>query len=238
MPVTLPARPRTASSTAAAPTTAVPTPPPSRWRLALLLVRPLARAIDWGPLVMVAAFTAGLVSLVEYGEALPGGDALVLMRICGTLLGAAAAFGLVDAMSADLGAAAVPRWVRQALRCLLPGGAAIAIWLAAFSYILTRLPEGALFPIGDLLIEAGVCLGIALAAAATAVRFAPGRQAAMAAVVVQLAMVLGTILLPQQVRLWPPTCGFGYWDQAHLFWLAMLPLPYLWLIFAGRDLRR
>jgi hypothetical protein len=187
---------------------------------------------------MVAAFTAGLVSLVEYGEALPGGDALVLMRICGTLLGAAAAFGLVDAMSADLGAAAVPRWVRQALRCLLPGTAAIAIWLAAFSYILTRLPEGALFPIGDLLIEAGVCLGIALAAAATAVRFAPGRQAAMAAVVVQLAMVLGTILLPQQVRLWPPTCGFGYWDQAHLFWLAMLPLPYLWLIFAGRDLRR
>jgi hypothetical protein len=206
--------------------------------MALLLVRPLARAIDWGPLAVVSAFTAGLVSLVQYGETLPGGDALVLMRICGTLLGAAAAFGLVDAMSADLGAAAVPRWVRQALRCLLPGGAAVAIWLAAFAYVLTRLPEGALFPVGDLLIEMGVCLGIALAAAATAVRLAPGRQAAMAAVVVQLAMVLGTILLPQQVRLWPPTCGFGYWDQAHLFWLAMLPLPYLWLIFAGRDLRR
>ncbi|MBB5782678.1 hypothetical protein [Nonomuraea jabiensis] len=238
MPLTLPARPQAARSAADAPITSAPAPPPSRWRVALLLVRPLARAIDWGPLAVVAAFTAGLVSLVEYGEALPGGDALVLMRICGTLLGAAAAFGLVDAMSADLGAAAVPRWVRQALRCLLPGGAAIAIWLAAFSYILTRLPEGALFPVGDLLIEVGVCLGIALAAAATAVRFAPGRQAAMAAMVVQLAMVLGTILLPEQARLWPPTCGFGYWDQAHLFWLAMLPLPYLWLITAGRDLRR
>ncbi|TMR11445.1 hypothetical protein ETD86_35855 [Nonomuraea turkmeniaca] len=129
---------------------------------------------------MVAAFTAGLVSLVQHGEALPAGDALVLMRICGTLLGGAAAFGLVDAMSADLGAAAVPRWVRQALRCLLPGGAAIAI-----SY----------------------------------------------------RWVLGTILLPQQVRLWPPTCGFGYWDQAHLFWPAMLPMPYPWLSFAERDLR-
>uniref|UniRef100_UPI003F49674F hypothetical protein n=1 Tax=Nonomuraea bangladeshensis TaxID=404385 RepID=UPI003F49674F len=211
---------------------------PARPRVALLLVRPLVRAIDWGPLAVVAAFAAGLVGLVEHGETLPGGDALVLMRICGTLLGAAAAFGLVDAMSADLGAAAVPRWVRQALRCLLPGGAAVAIWLAAFAYVLTRLPEGALFPVGDLLIEMGVCLGIALAAAATAVRLAPGRQAAMAAVVVQLAMVLGTILLPQQVRLWPPTCGFGYWDQAHLFWLAMLPLPYLWLVLAGRDLRR
>ncbi len=230
MPVTLPARPEAAA--------AVPARPPSRRRSALLLVRPLARAVDWQPLAVVAAFTAGLVTLVEHGEALPGGDALVLMRVCGTLLGAAAAFGLVDAMSADLDAAAVPRWVRQALRCLLPGGAAIAIWLAAFSYVLTRLPEGSLFPVGDLLIEMGVCLGIALAAAATAVRLAPGRQAAMAAVVVQLATVLATILLPQQVRLWPPTCGFGYWDQAHLFWLAMLPLPYLWLIVAGRDLRR
>ncbi|SDH83566.1 hypothetical protein [Nonomuraea jiangxiensis] len=212
--------------------------PPSRLRVALLLARPLSRAIDWAPLVVVAVFVTGVVSLVRYGEELSGSNALVLMRICGTLLGAAAAFGLVDAMAADLGAAAVPRWVRQALRCLLPGGAAIAIWLAAFSYILTRLPEGSLFPVGDLLIEVGVCLGIALAAAATAVRFTPGRQAAMAAVVVQLAMVLGTILLPQQLRLWPPTCGFGYWDQAHLFWLAMLPLPYLWLILAGLDLRR
>ncbi|WP_431930421.1 hypothetical protein [Nonomuraea jabiensis] len=229
MQVTLPARRRAATPLLAA--------PPSRRRVVLLLMGPLARAVDWAPLVMVAAFTAGSVSLVQYGEALPGGDALVLMRICGTLLGAAAAFGLVDAMSADLDAAAVPRWVRQALRCLLPGAAAIAIWLAAFAYVLTRLPEGSLFPVGDLLIEVGVCLGIALAAAATAVRLAPGRQAAMAAVVVQLAMVLGTVLLPQQVRLWPPTCGFGYWDQAHLFWLAMLPLPYLWLVFAGRDLR-
>ncbi|MFI7639749.1 hypothetical protein [Nonomuraea sp. NPDC049400] len=233
MHVTLPAR-----HEAATPAPPLPAPPPSRWRVAFLLVGPLARASDWAPLVVVALFTAGLVSLVQYGETLPGGDALVLMRICGTLLGAAAAFGLVDAMSADLGPTAVPRWVRQALRCMLPGGAAIAIWLAAFSYILTRLPEDALFPVGDLLIEVGVCLGIAFAAAATAVRFAPGRQAAMAAVVVQLAMVLGTILLPEQVRLWPPTCGFGYWDQAHLFWLAMLPLPYLWLIIAGRDLRR
>ncbi|GAA3467836.1 hypothetical protein GCM10018965_023890 [Nonomuraea roseola] len=81
----------------------------------------------------------------------------------------------------------------------------------------------------------GLCLGITLAAA---VRYAPGRQAAMAAVVVQPALAaqaaerdhvlpvggelgggrgaleaervrLATILLPDQIRLWPPTCGFG-----------------------------
>lgn len=211
---------------------------PSRWRSAGLLVRPLVRAIDWAPLAVVTAFVAALLTLMRPGEPLAGWDALVLMRIAGTLLGAAAAFALVDAMSADLGAAAVPRWVRQALRCLLAGGTAVAVWLVAFLYALSRLPEGSLFPVGDLLVEVGVCLGIALAAAATAVRFAAGRQAAMAAVVVQLGLVLATLLLPDQVWLWPPTCGFGYWDEAHRFWLAMVPLPFVWLGLACRDLRR
>lgn len=210
---------------------------PARLRLAVLLARPLIRAVDWAPLAVIAAFTAALVTLVDFGEPLDPGNGLLLMRISGTLLAAAAAFSLVDAMSADLGAAPVPRWLRQVLRCALAGGAAVAVWLAAFACALFRLPEEALFPVGDLLIEMGVGLGVALAAAATAVRYAPGRQAAMAAVIVQLSLVLATILLPGQVRLWPPTCGFGYWDQAHRFWLFMLPVPYLWLLFSGRDLR-
>ncbi|MEV6862425.1 hypothetical protein AB0M44_15685 [Streptosporangium subroseum] len=211
---------------------------PARGRATILLVRPLCRAIDWAPLAVVAAFVGVLLALTQAGRPLASGDALVLMRIAGTLLGSAAAFALVDAMSADLGAAPVPRWVRQALRCLLAGGAAAAVWLVAFTYTLSRLPGDAYFPVGDLLVEMSVCLGIALAAAASAVRYAPGRQAAMAAVVVQLALVLATILLPDQIRLWPPTCGFGHWEEAHRFWLTMLPLPYLWLALAGRDLRR
>ncbi|WP_188194110.1 hypothetical protein [Nonomuraea sp. SYSU D8015] len=229
-------RPEATPLTSSAPPQAAAVP--SRWRAAGLLVRPLVRAVDWGPLAVVTAFVAALLTLVQAGEPLPPGDALLLMRIAGTLLGGAAAFALVDAMSADLGATAVPRWVRQALRCLLAGGTAVAVWLVAFLYALSRLPEGALFPVGDLLVEVGVCLGIALAAAATAVRHASGRQAAMAAVVVQLGLVLATRLLPDQVQLWPPTCGFGYWDEAHRFWLALLPLPYVWLGLACRDLRR
>ncbi|MEV0823771.1 hypothetical protein [Nonomuraea rubra] len=234
MSLTLPTTARPAVDDTLAPGT----PRLARWRTAIPLITPLARAIDWAPLALVTAFVAGVLSLTNAGEPLAGQDALLLMRISGTLLGSAAAFALVDAMSADLGATAVPRWVRQSLRCLLAGGTAVAVWLGAFSYALSRLPDGTLFPVGDLLIEMAACLGIALAAAATAVRFAPGRQAAMAAVVVQLGLVLATILLPEQVRLWPPTCGFGYWDQAHQFWLAMSPLPYAWLGLALRDLRR
>ncbi|MEO3863639.1 hypothetical protein [Acrocarpospora sp. B8E8] len=210
----------------------------ARWRSTILLVRPLCRAIDWAPLAVVAAVVGALLALAQAGRPLASGDALALMRIAGTLLGSAAAFALVDAMSADLGAAPVPRWVRQALRCLLAGGAAVTVWLLAFTYTLSHLPDNTYFPVRDLLVEMSVCLGIALAAAASAVRYAPGRQAAMAAVVVQLALVLATILLPDQIRLWPPTCGFGHWDEAHQFWLTVLPLPYLWLAFAGRDLRR
>ncbi|MER6949394.1 hypothetical protein ABT294_35825 [Nonomuraea sp. NPDC000554] len=201
----------------------------------LALLRPLLRAIDWAPLAVVTMFTAGLVTLVQAGQPLSSAVGLLVMRVCGTLLGSAAAFALVDAV--DRGAEPVPRRLRQALRCLLAGGVAVAVWLCAFAYVLTRLPDDALFPVGDLLIEVGVCLGIGLAAAGTAVRYAQGRQAALAAVLVQLGLVLGTILLPPEVRLWPPTCGFGHWDEAHRFWLLALPLPYAWLAVSGRDLR-
>ena len=215
----------------------VATTPPRRAPLTvpLLLLRPLVRAVDWAPLAVVTLFTAALVTLADYGQPLTAGMGLVLLRVSGTLLASAAAFALVDAMSG--GAEPVSHRLRQAERCLLAGGAAVAVWLGAFAYVLSRLPDGTLFPVGDMLIEVGVCLGIGLAAAATAVRYAPGRQAAMAAVVVQLALVLATILLPPEVRLWPPTCGFGHWDEAHRFWLFALPVPFLWLMVSGRDLR-
>ncbi|MBT2229955.1 hypothetical protein [Nonomuraea sp. NEAU-A123] len=218
---------------ATTPLTTTPTRAPRT--LPLLLLRPLVRAISWAPLAVVTLFTAALVTLADFGQPLTAGMGLILLRISGTLLGSAAAFALVDAMSG--GAEPVSHRLRQAERCLLAGGVAVAVWLGAFAYVLSRLPDGALFPVGDMLVEVGVCLGIGLAAAATAVRYAPGRQAAMAAVVVQLALVLATILLPPEVRLWPPTCGFGYWDEAHRFWLFALPVPYLWLVVSGRDLR-
>jgi hypothetical protein len=233
---------RTAPATAlgSAPTTpltTLPKTPPKTARLAvpLLLLRPLVRAIDWAPLAVVTLFTAGLVTLADFGQPLNSAMGLILLRIAGTLLGSAAAFALVDAMSG--GPEPVPHRLRQAQRCLLAGGPAVAVWLGAFAYVLSRLPAETLFPVGDMLIEVGVCLGIGLAAAATAVRYAAGRQAAMAAVAVQLVLVLGTILLPPEVRLWPPTCGFGHWDEAHRFWLFALPVPYLWLVVSGRDLR-
>ncbi|MEU7834303.1 hypothetical protein [Nonomuraea sp. NPDC049129] len=210
-------------------------PKTARLVVPLLLLRPLVRAIDWAPLAVVTLFTAALVTLADFGQPLTSAMGLILLRIAGTLLGSAAAFALVDAMSG--GPEPVRHRLRQAQRCLLAGGPAVAVWLGAFAYVLSRLPEETLFPVGDMLIEVGVCLGIGLAAAATAVRYAAGRQAAMAAVVVQLVLVLGTILLPPEVRLWPPTCGFGHWDEAHRFWLFALPVPYLWLVVSGRDLR-
>lgn len=208
-----------------------------RARAALALAGPLARAIEWAPLAAASVFTLGLVWLVEAGQVLHPSVALDLMRIGGTLLGGTAAFALVDAMAADVDAAALPRWVRQGLRCLLAGGAAVVVWCAAFASLVARMRPGQLFPVGDLLVEAVVCLAIGLAAGATAVRFTTGRQAALAAVVVQLALVLGTMLLPEGLQLWPPTCGYGAWDEAHRFWLLTLPVPVAWLVASGRDVR-
>ncbi|WP_329082301.1 MULTISPECIES: hypothetical protein [unclassified Streptosporangium] len=208
-----------------------------RVRTALALARPLARAIDWAPLAAVTVFLTALVSLVEVGDELSAGTALNLMRVGGTLLGGAAAFALVDPVAANAGPAPVPRWVRQGLRCLLAGAVATAVWLGAFAVVVSRLPTGQLFPLSDLLVEAVVCLGVGLAAAATAARFTSGRQAAIAAIVVQLMLVLATVLLPPGFQLWPPTCGYGHWYEAHRFWLVMSPLPLLWLAAANRDVR-
>lgn len=208
-----------------------------RTRAALALTWPLARAIDWAPLAAVAVFTAALVSLVEMGSELSAGTALDLMRVGGALLGGAAAFALVDPVATNAGPAPVPRWVRQGLRCLLAGAVAMAIWLGAFAVVVSRLPRGQLFPLSDLLVEAVVCLGTGLAAAATAARFTSGRQLALAAVVAQLMLVLATVLLPAGLQLWPPTCGYGHWYEAHRFWLVMSPLPLLWLAVANRDVR-
>ncbi|MER5647704.1 hypothetical protein [Streptosporangium sp. NPDC002524] len=195
------------------------------------------RAIDWAPLAAVTVFTAALVSLVEAGNELSVGTALNLMRIGGVLLGGAAAFALVDPVAANAGPAPVPRWVRQGLRCLLSGSVAMAVWLGAFAVVVSRLPSGQLFPLPDLLVEAVVGLGTGLAVAATAARFTSGRQAALAAVVAHLVLVLVTMLLPAGVQLWPPTCGYGHWYEAHRFWLVMSPLPLLWLAVANRDVR-
>jgi hypothetical protein len=203
-------------------------------RSASALVRPLTRAIDWSPLAIAAVIAMSFAALVPPGEPLSPVLALPLLRMTAVLLGAAAGFALVDAMAVSAGAVPVPRWVRQWARTVMAHTAGGLAWVATYAVVAARLAPGVVMPFSGLVVEATVCVLVGLAGSAMAVRRHPGRQAALAGAVVQLALYAGTRILGADA--WPAP-GDGRWDLAHTWWLAALPLLVLVLIAAHRDVR-
>jgi hypothetical protein len=211
-------------------------PPAGRaiFRSASALARPLTRAIDWSPLAIAALIVISFAAVVPPGEPLSPMLALPLLRLTAVLLGAAAGFALVDAMAVSAGAVPVPRWVRQWARTVLALAAGGLAWGATYAVVAARLAPGVVMPLSGLVVEATVCALVGLAGSAMAVRRHPGRQAALAGAVVQLALYAGTQILGADA--WPAP-GDDRWDLAHAWWLAALPLPVLVLAAAHRDVR-
>jgi hypothetical protein len=196
--------------------------------VSLLLIRPVVRAIDWTPLLVACAVTLGLALIMAPTPYI----ASLVLRMSGLLLGAAAAFALVDPMAGSAGATPVPRWLRQWLRTVLAMGLAALAWGAALEIAAVRVPST--LPRAGLVLEAAVTLMVSLAAAAVAVRRLPGRPAAFSGVVAQLATAAVVIAVLRQNQPWP-LIGEPRWDQAHRGWLLALPVPVLLLAIANAD---
>ncbi|GAA4587185.1 hypothetical protein GCM10023194_35380 [Planotetraspora phitsanulokensis] len=203
-------------------------------RVAWALMRPLARAVDWSPLAIAASLIVSVAALVPPGEPLGPVPALALLRTAALLLGAAAGFALVDAMSASTGAVPVPRWVRQWARTVIALSAAGLVWAATYAIVAARIVPGVAVTLPGLAVEAAVCMLVGSAGAATAVRRHPGRQAALGGAVAQLAAYAATLITGAGV--WP-ALGDKHWDVTHAWWLAALPLPLLVLVAVHRDVR-
>ena len=163
------------------------------------LVGPLARAIDWLPIGVTAPFALALAAIVSPGRDLDVLSVLLALRAAALLLGAAAAFALVDAMTPSSGALPVPRWMRQWLRTAMAFAAVAAVWGAAYTIAGVRLAPGAPLPLADTALEAAVCVLAGLAGAAAAVRRVGGRQAASALLGVLLA---GSLFLTGDLSPW------------------------------------
>ncbi|GAA4576755.1 hypothetical protein [Planotetraspora kaengkrachanensis] len=221
---------------AAASSVAVRNPPTGRvlLRSAPALVRPLTRAIDWSPLAIAGSLIVCVAALVPPGEPLGPVPALTLLRMAALLLGAAAGFALVDAMSASTAAVPVPRWVRQWARTAMALTAAGLVWGATYAIVSARLARGVAVTPSGLAVEAAVCMLVGVAGAATAVRRHSGRQAALAGAAAQLAACVAALITGGGV--WP-SLGDEQWDLTHAWWLAALPLPVLVLVAAHRDVR-
>ncbi|GAA3254232.1 hypothetical protein [Nonomuraea helvata] len=197
----------------------------------IALLRPLARAIDWLPVAVAAALTLLLAVVVSPGADLEAGHGLLLLRMAGVLLGAAAAFALVDGMEVSTGAVPVPRWVRQWARTIMAGTAVGVAWAATYAVVALRVPPGSPSLAGAA-VEAALCVLVGLAGAAPAVRRNHARPAGLAGAVVVLVLYVVT----QRAGAWPvPTSA--EWDTVHAWWLATMPLPLLVLAVAHRDVR-
>ncbi|MCG5217483.1 hypothetical protein [Streptosporangium sp. KLBMP 9127] len=209
---------------------------PAWGRSAILLLRPLLRAIDWPPAATVAVCTAAVALLAFPGRDLDPFTALTLTRMAGLLFGAASAFALVDAMSVSSGALPVPRWLRQWLRTLMVLVPVTAGWGLTYAIVLARLAPGASLPLAGTALEAAVCVLAALGGAAVAVRRSQGRQAALTGAAVLGALVVASLFLSGD--LWPwPLPGDVSWEPVHRGWLAALPVVLTVLVVAHRDLR-
>ncbi|MEV0230592.1 hypothetical protein [Nonomuraea sp. NPDC050786] len=197
----------------------------------IALLRPLARAIDWLPVVVAAALALLLAVVVSPGADLEPGHGLLLLRMAGVLLGAAAAFALVDGMEASTGAVPVPRWVRQWARTLMAGAAVAVAWAATYTVVALRVPPGSP-SLSGAAVEAALCVLAGLAGAAPAVRRNHARPAGLAGAAVLFVLYGAT----QMADAWPVP-DTAEWDAVHAWWLAALPLPLLVLAAAHRDVR-
>ncbi|SPL90046.1 unnamed protein product [[Actinomadura] parvosata subsp. kistnae] len=201
---------------------------------ALLLIRPLVRAVDWQPIAVVAALSATLAVVLQPGDGLLPHHGVLLLRMAALLAGAAAAFILVDAMALSTEAVPVPRWLRQWLRTVMAVMAAAAVWGIMCAIVIGHLPADSPDLLSGAAVEATLCVLIALAGTASAVRHTQGKQAALAGAVVLLLFYVVAQIFADNALPWPTHPD---WDRVHLWWLRALPLPLLVIGLAHRDVR-
>jgi len=104
--------------------------------VAAALLRPLVRAIHWLPLLAVTPVVPALAGLFYALEGeLPPRAALLMLRVDGALLGAAAALTLADLMAGSTAAVPTPRWLRQWLRTALAFGYEATAWTVSYRII-------------------------------------------------------------------------------------------------------
>ncbi|SEQ09886.1 hypothetical protein SAMN05216188_10256 [Lentzea xinjiangensis] len=203
-------------------------------RVAISLVRPVSRAIDWIPFAAVLVATAGLA--VATGDQVRPYNLAATVRLSALLLGATAGFALVDAASDATAATPVPRWLRQWTRTVLAFAAAMAAWGVVFAVLASRSMAGTELGFGGYLLEAAVCVSAGLACTAVVVRHrGADRSAAVSGAAVLLAVAASTLFYPG--RVWPLPVEPD-WAPVHDGWLLFAPIPLAVLAFANRERHR
>jgi hypothetical protein len=198
-------------------------------RVGIQLFLPTSRAVDWTPMLVASVVAIGLASIAS-----PVSDVVLLvLRLSGVLLGAAAAFLLIDPMAASTEATPVHRWLRQWLRVGMALVPAMTAWGVALAVVALRTAND--LPFSGLALEALACVTIGVAATALAVRRMAGKVAALAGLGAQVGLITISLVVPDDSSPWPDPAS-PQWTEVHRFWLMGLALSLLVLASANLDL--
>lgn len=203
-------------------------------RVAISLVRPVSRAIDWVPFAAVLVVTIGLAAAT--GDQVRPYNLAATVRLSALLLGAAAGFALVDVATDATAATPVPRWLRQWTRTVLAFAAAMVAWGAVFAVLASRSMTGTELGTGGYLLEASICVSTGLACTAAVVRQrSADRSSAVFGAAVLLAVAASTLFYPG--RVWPLPMEPD-WVPVHDSWLFFAPVPLAVLVVANTERHR
>ena len=189
-----------------------------RLRQSAALVRPLAAAVRWQPLLGAAAL-AGALLAVKADDLGGNGTALAVLRGVAALLAVGAAFllddGATDTLAASPSTLAWRRHQRLVILAVLAG----LTWVLSVLVVRT---SGAAPPVGGLTLELAALLALALATAAGIMRWAQTCEPGVLAAPVVLGVILAMSRLPEG---WALLVAPGpAWGPAHQRWAGLLAL--------------
>jgi fluoroquinolone transport system permease protein len=206
------------------------TEPGTRVSQAVLLARPLARALRWGPLLASGAVGGLIVWALTKEEGLTEGGMPIVdvttrihaLRISALLFALGAAFLLDDPARPITDHLPTPLWFHRILRLTLTVPLAAALWV--INVWLARLTDPGLqpLPIGDVTLEAASLVALSVALAAGLARFVPDGTGGVAAGPAILVLVGSALFLPAHLELFPMEAVDPRWHGAHDLWRWVL----------------
>ncbi|MEU6381012.1 ABC transporter [Streptomyces sp. NPDC046909] len=200
-----------------------------------VLVGPVLRTLPWRALG--AAWGVGLLvaGMARWPVDADGWLALNLLRVAALAFALGLAFLLDDPARHTTAAVPTRRPLRQGLRVALVAPFAALAWTAAVLLV----PAGIRPPVGDITLEAASATTLALAAAATAVRFteAPEPGQAVAAAILTSAVVV-PLLLPGRWAMFVARED-ERWAASHDRWVwVLVGALAVWAVCMPESLRR
>lgn len=204
------------------------------------LVRPTARAMRWGPLAAGAVLGLAIVAVPAILSLRSTAEHLAtLLRLAAACVALGTAFLLDDPATRTTPTVPTSRLVRHLVRAGIALPALGVWWLAvlAVARIAGKAEVMADLPRAGLTLEAATLILVALALAATALRFTADGAVGVRTAPTMLLVLAVVWFLPHRVALiLSPTDP--QWTSARLRWTALLLVAAVGFVWASRDTPR